>query len=114
MFIYIYRSFFYSLRNGQLHIADQIVCINNIYFDSYDSTLVNCAHQLLVDTKRLSFEFIIIRTATATTIIDYSYAAVSTSNNDEHSCVSILSTPFYVDMVVRLMIDRHINKINIL
>jgi hypothetical protein len=101
-YLYIYGSIFYSFRNGQLHIADQIVCINDIYFDSYDSALANRAYQLLVDTKRLSFEFIIVkRTTTTTNIIDYSYAAVSTSNNDEHSCISILSTPFHVDMVVR-------------
>ncbi len=104
IYIYIYcdkeRSFFcyFIFRNGQLHIADQIICINNIYLNSYDSTLASRTHQLLIDSRRLSIELVIIRT---TCTIDYSYAAVSLSNNNGHSCISILSTPFNVDMVVR-------------
>ena len=98
IYIYKYRSIFYSFRNGQLHIADQFVCINDIYFHSYDSTLANRVRQLLVDSKRLSVELVIIPTTNTT---NYSHAVVSTSNNDEHSCISILSTPFNVDMVVR-------------
>ena len=91
IFIYIV-----SFRNGQLHIGDQLVCINKIYLDSKDSTLAVRAHQLLIDSTRLSIELVVITTA-----IDYPYAAVSTSHNDGHSCVPTSSTPFHVDMVVR-------------
>jgi len=94
-YIYIHKSSFYSFRNGQLYIANPIVCITDIYFDS---TLSNSTYQLLVDSRRISFEPIII---TTTITSDFSYAAASTSNNDGHSCISILSTPFNVDMVVR-------------
>lgn len=99
--IFLLGNFFFIilfLRNGQLHIADQIICINDIYLNSYDSTLANHTHQLLVNSRRLSIELVIIRT---TSTIDYSHAAVSSSNNNGHSCISILSTPFTVDMVVR-------------
>jgi hypothetical protein len=85
-----------QFRNGQLRISDQIVCINNIYLDSQDSTLAVRAHQLLIDSTYLSIELIVIATTT-----DYPHAAVSTSNEDGHSCVPTLSTPFNVDMVVR-------------
>ncbi len=87
---------FVRFRNGQLHIGDQLVCINNIYLDSQDSTLAVRTHQLLIDSTQLSIELVVIATTT-----DYPHAAVSTSNNDGHSCVSTLSTPFHVDMVVR-------------
>ncbi|CAF5125996.1 unnamed protein product, partial [Rotaria magnacalcarata] len=83
--------------NGQLRVGDQIVCVNDIYFDSQDSTLAIRAHQLLLDLTRLSIELVVIATTT-----NYPHAAVGTSNNDGHSCVPTLSTPFHVDMVVRL------------
>jgi hypothetical protein len=97
-FFLIFFFIILFFRNGQLHIADQIICINDIYLNSYDSTLANHTHQLLVNSRRLSIELVIIR---ATSTIDYSHAAVSSSNNNGHSCISILSTPFNVDMVVR-------------
>jgi hypothetical protein len=101
MLIYIYKyKYAYisviSFRNGQLHIGDQIVCVNDIYLDSHDSTLAVRAHQLLIDSTRLSIELVVIATTT-----ERPHAAVSTSNNDGHSCVPTLSTPFHVDMVVR-------------
>jgi len=108
IYIYIYIYLFvrkkyrlvfpFSLRNGQLSLADQIIRINNIYLDSYDYlTLVNHTDQLLRDSSKLSIELVIIRT---TGLIDYSYAAVSSSIRNGHSCMPILSTPFNVDMVV--------------
>jgi hypothetical protein len=116
LFIYIYIcrererdkdiSFTFIFRNGQLDIADQIICIHDIYLNLYDSIVASHTHQLLVDSRRLSIELIIIRT---TDTIDYFHAAVSSSNNNGHSCISILSTPFNVDMVVRIMIDRHMH-----
>jgi len=93
MYIYIYIIIF---RNGELHIGDQLVCINNIYLDSQDSTVAVRAHQLLFDSTRLSIELVVIATTA-----DYPHAAVSKSNNDGHSCVPTVSTPFHVDMVVR-------------
>jgi hypothetical protein len=93
--IYIYIYLIILFRNGQLHIGDQIVCINDIYLNSQDSTLAVRAHQL-IDSTQLSIELVIIATTA-----DYPDAAVSTSNNDGHSCVPTLSTPFHVDMVVR-------------
>ena len=91
MFISFVRS-----RNGQLHLGDQIISINNIYLNSEDSTLANRAHQLLIDSTRLSIELVVVATT-----IDYPHAAVSQSNIDGHSCVPTSSTPFHVDMVVR-------------
>ncbi|CAF4656488.1 unnamed protein product [Rotaria sp. Silwood1] len=84
--------------NGQLRIGDQIVCINDIYLDSQDSTLTVRAHQLLLDLTRLSIELVVIATTT-----DYPHAAVATSNNDGHSCVPTLSTPSHVDMVLNTL-----------
>ena len=92
LFISFVRS-----RNGQLHLGDQLISINNIYLNSDDSTLAHRAHQLLIDSRRLSIELVVV----ATTPIDYPHAAVSKSNTDGHSCVPTSSTPFYVDMVVR-------------
>jgi hypothetical protein len=90
--LHIYIFFLLFLRNGQLDITDRIVCINDIYLYSFDTTLINRAHQSLL---QISFELI-------TTIpIVYIHAAVSTSNNDGHSCIPILSTLCNVDMVVR-------------
>jgi hypothetical protein len=99
-YIYRYKYNYYLFisfiiyRNGQLHTGDQLVCINNIYLDSKDSTVAVRAHQLL-DSTQLSIELVVIATTN-----DYSHAAVSKSNNDGHSCVPTLSTPFHVDMVV--------------
>ncbi|CAF1198688.1 unnamed protein product [Adineta steineri] len=84
--------------NGQLQIGDQIVCINDIYLNSKDTTLAFRAHQLLNDSTRLSIELVVISTT-----FDYPHAAVSTSNNDGHSCVPTLSTPFHVDMVLNTL-----------
>ncbi|CAF2877629.1 unnamed protein product [Rotaria sp. Silwood2] len=84
--------------NGQLRKGDQIVCINDIYLDSQDSTLAVRAHQLLLDLTRLSIELVVIATTT-----DYPHAAVATSNNDGHSCVPTLSTPSHVDMVLNTL-----------
>lgn len=72
------------------------MCINDIYLDSKNPTLAIRAHQLL-DLTQFSIELVVIATT-----IDYTHAAVSKSNNDGHSCVSTSSTPFHVDMVVRL------------
>jgi hypothetical protein len=95
MCLYRYISFV-QFRNGQLHIGDQIVCVNDIYLDSRDSTLAVRAHQFLIDSTRLSIELVVIAPTA-----DYPHAAASTSNEDGHSCVPTLSTPFNVDMVVR-------------
>ncbi|CAF4504515.1 unnamed protein product, partial [Rotaria socialis] len=84
--------------NDQLRVGDQIVCVNDIYFDSQDSTLAIRAHQLLLDLTRLSIELVVVATTT-----NYPHAAVGTSNNDEHSCVPTLSTPFHVDMVLNTL-----------
>lgn len=92
LFISFVRS-----RNGQLHLGDQLISINNIYLNSDDCTLAHRAHQLLIDSRRLSIELVVV----ATTPTDYPHAAVSKSNTDGHSCVPTLSTPFHVDMVVR-------------
>ncbi len=86
----------FLFRNGQLRLGDQLISINNIYFDSKDSTLANRVHQLLIDSTQLSIELVVIATTN-----DYPHAAVSKSNNDGHSCVPTSSTPFIVDMVVR-------------
>ena len=91
-------SFILCFRSGQLYVGDQILCINDIYLDSADSTLANLTHLLLVDSRRLSIELVLIRRIPT---LDDSYAAVSSSKNNGHSCMPILSTPFHVDMVVR-------------
>ena len=82
-------------RNDQLHIADQIVSINNIYFDSNDPTIVQRAQDLLIDSGRLSIELVLIsRTLPSTD------AVVPTLTNNGHDCVPSVSTPFHLDMVV--------------
>jgi len=92
-------------RNGQLHIGDQLVCINQIYLDSKDPTSVVRACHLLSESTELSIELVVI-----TTIFDYPHAAVSSSTSGEHSCVRTSSTPYNVDMVVSYWLMTHINK----
>ncbi|CAF4646124.1 unnamed protein product [Rotaria sp. Silwood1] len=86
--------------NGQLYRADRIVYVKAIYLNSYDLTRVNCAHQRLVDSRQVSIELVII---TTTFTIAYSHAAVSTSNNNGHSCIQILSALVNVDMVLNTL-----------
>lgn len=97
----LFISFLRS-RNGQLHLGDQLISINNIYLNSEDSTLAHRVHQLLIDSRRLAIELVVV----ATNPSDYPHVAVSKSNTDGHSCVPTSSTHFHVDMVVRIMIDR--------
>ena len=91
-----------AFRNGQLHLGDQILSVNEIYLDSRDPTLAIRAHQLLLNSTRLTIELVVVSTAA-----DHPHESTSQSNNDGHRCVPTLSTPFHVDMVVRYWLTHN-------
>ena len=84
-------------RHGQRQTADEITCSATVGL-AFDRSVTSCLPLYL---GRFLIELVLILPPPLTDTIDYSHAAVSTSNDNGYSCDPILSTPFNVDMVVR-------------